>query len=131
MISFKLMVIHGHYTTIDKQLKRQYLDLNQRVLNVLLVLQNFVATGCMEHLDFFPDWAMRAEDFNGLKQLQYGRSYRSLTNLPKALCPFADEDSGEIGAQIPSDLAIAIRDASSIEVNALMLYIKPVMHSLT
>ncbi|KAM3176771.1 hypothetical protein ACTXT7_005839 [Hymenolepis weldensis] len=69
--------------------------------------QNFVATGCIDHLDFFPDWAANSEEFEGLKQLYGGRSFRSLTDLPRVL------DDEDLDALLPAPLVIAIADATN------------------
>ncbi|BHF72293.1 hypothetical protein SprV_0401535700 [Sparganum proliferum] len=73
--------------------------------------QNLVATGCIDYLDFFPDWASRLDEFNGLQQLQAGRSYRSLTDLPKAL-QWDDSGDNELDCILPAALAMAITDAA-------------------
>ena len=45
------------------------------------------------------------EDFEGLKQLYGGRSFRSLTDLPRLL------DDDDYDARIPAPLVIAITEA--------------------
>ncbi|CAH8471361.1 unnamed protein product [Schistosoma bovis] len=47
--------------------------------------QKFVASGFVEHLDFLPYWTAKGEYFRRLHQLDTGRSYQSLDNLPKAV----------------------------------------------
>ncbi|CAH8476949.1 unnamed protein product [Heterobilharzia americana] len=47
--------------------------------------QKFVSSGFVEHLDFLPYWTAKGEYFRRLHQLDAGRSYRSLDNLPKAV----------------------------------------------
>uniref|UniRef100_A0A0X3PN91 Phosphorylase b kinase regulatory subunit n=1 Tax=Schistocephalus solidus TaxID=70667 RepID=A0A0X3PN91_SCHSO len=87
---------------------------NTYVDGVRIVLgraQNLVATGCTDYLDFFPDWASRLDEFNGLQQLQAGRSYRSLTDLPKAL-QWDEAGDNERECILPATLAMAITDAA-------------------
>ncbi|VDN41063.1 unnamed protein product [Dibothriocephalus latus] len=50
------------------------------------------------------------DEFNGLQQLQAGRSYRSLTDLPKAL-QWDETGDGEHDNIVPATLAMAITDA--------------------
>ncbi|KAM7535495.1 hypothetical protein Aperf_G00000092020 [Anoplocephala perfoliata] len=82
---------------------------NNYVDGVRIVLgraQNFVATGCIDHLDFFPDWAAKLEEFEGLKQLYAGRSFRSLTGLPRAL------DDEHFDSLLPAPFVTAITAAT-------------------
>ncbi|VDM17108.1 unnamed protein product, partial [Hydatigera taeniaeformis] len=69
--------------------------------------QNFVATGCIDHLDFFPDWAAQLEEFSGLKRLHGGRSFLSLSDLPRIL------DDKDFDSLMPAPLAVAITEAVS------------------
>ncbi|CDI98216.1 phosphorylase b kinase regulatory [Echinococcus multilocularis] len=67
--------------------------------------QNFVATGCTDHLDFFPDWAAQLEEFGGLKRLHGGRSFLSLSDLPRIL------DDKDFDSLMPAPLVIAVSEA--------------------
>lgn len=52
------------------------------------------------------------EEFEGLKQLNAGRSFRSLTGIPKGT-PGVDEDFDN---RMPASLAVAINDAADRKV---------------
>ncbi|KAF7232435.1 hypothetical protein EG68_07753 [Paragonimus skrjabini miyazakii] len=45
--------------------------------------QKFVSSGCVEHLDFLPLWTATGDYFHRLREVETGRSFRSLDDLPK------------------------------------------------
>lgn len=56
------------------------------VLRLLFVsLQKFVSSGCVEHLDFLPLWTATGDYFQRLREVETGRSFRSLDDLPREL----------------------------------------------
>ncbi|VDL11713.1 unnamed protein product [Hymenolepis diminuta] len=106
LVKEDMIIGHGREQLIRflVSLQSNYVD---GVRIVLGRAQNFVATGCIDHLDFFPDWAANSEEFEGLKQLYGGRSFRSLTDLPRVL------DDEDLDALLPAPLVIAIADATN------------------
>ncbi|GAA56348.1 phosphorylase kinase alpha/beta subunit [Clonorchis sinensis] len=59
---------------------------NGNVHGIRIVLgraQKFVSSGCVEHLDFLPLWTASGDYFQRLREVDSGRSFRSLDDLPK------------------------------------------------
>ncbi|VDO07627.1 unnamed protein product [Rodentolepis nana] len=106
LVKEDMIIGHGREQLIRflVSLQSNYVD---GVRIVLGRAQNFVATGCIDHLDFFPDWAANLEEFEGLKQLYGGRSFRSLTDLSRVL------DDEDLDSLLPASLVIAIADATN------------------
>uniref|UniRef100_A0A5K3EN75 Phosphorylase b kinase regulatory subunit n=2 Tax=Mesocestoides corti TaxID=53468 RepID=A0A5K3EN75_MESCO len=106
LVKEDMIIGHGREELIRflVSLQNNYVD---GVRIVLGRAQNFVATGCIDHLDFFPDWAAQLEEFEGLKQFYGGRSFRSLTDLPKL------PNEEDLNQRMPAVLVMAITDAAN------------------
>ncbi|VDP84936.1 unnamed protein product [Echinostoma caproni] len=81
--------LSGFKSTANLDPSKWYIETKQTISFPSQTFQKFVSSGCVEHLDFLPLWTATGDYFQRLREVETGRSFRSLDDLPREVAATA------------------------------------------